>query len=109
MASTVVFGVSFVDIKGFPFGKYDPRGRNLGTVQIVHGGVSRNVAEAEQSLQAVERIREYSDVEPEENPNIPKCEVDESWPQTGTIEFENVSARYRPFVVYFKKTIISTF
>ncbi len=45
MAATVVFGVTFVDIKGFPFAKYDPRGRNLGSVRIVHGGVSRNVVE----------------------------------------------------------------
>ncbi len=45
MASTVVVGVAFVDIKGFPFGKYNPQGRNLGSVRIVHGGVSRNVAE----------------------------------------------------------------
>ena len=45
MANTVVVGVTFVDIKGFPFGKYNPAGRNLGNVQVVHGGVSRNVAE----------------------------------------------------------------
>ena len=45
MANTVVVGVTFVDIKGFPFRKYNPQGRNLGTVRIVHGGVSRNVVE----------------------------------------------------------------
>lgn len=45
MANTVVVGVTFVDIKGFPFAKYNPQGRNLGSVRIVHGGVSRNVVE----------------------------------------------------------------
>ena len=45
LASTAVFGVAFVDIKGFPFGKYIPTGTNLGNVKIVHGGVSRNVCE----------------------------------------------------------------
>ena len=45
MANTVVVGVTFVDIKGFPFAKYNPQGRNLGAVKIVHGGVSRNVVE----------------------------------------------------------------
>ncbi len=45
MANTVVVGVTFVDIKGFPFAKYNPAGRNLGSVQVVHGGVSRNVVE----------------------------------------------------------------
>ena len=45
MASTAVFGVTFVDVKGFPFRHYVSTGRNLGSVKIVHGGVSRNVCE----------------------------------------------------------------
>lgn len=45
MGYTAVFGSIFVDIKGFPFGKYLPTGRNVGDVKIVHGGVCRNVAE----------------------------------------------------------------
>ena len=45
VGNTVVFGVTFVDIKGFPFTTYNALGRNLGDVKIVHGGVSRNVVE----------------------------------------------------------------
>ncbi len=41
----VVIGATFVDIKGYPEGKYVPAGRNAGDVVEVHGGVSRNVAE----------------------------------------------------------------
>lgn len=41
----VVIGTVFVDIKGFPYEKYIPAGRNSGKVEIVHGGVGRNVAE----------------------------------------------------------------
>lgn len=41
----VVFGAVFVDIKGYPFMSYMPSGRNVGRVEQVHGGVSRNVAE----------------------------------------------------------------
>lgn len=41
----VVIGTVFVDIKGFPDGLYIPEGRNAGRVEIVHGGVGRNVAE----------------------------------------------------------------
>ena len=41
----VVVGTVFVDIKGFPEELYIPGGRNSGSVQIVHGGVGRNVAE----------------------------------------------------------------
>lgn len=45
MKPTVVVGTIFVDIKGFSFEPIDFQGRNPGTVQIVHGGVGRNVAE----------------------------------------------------------------
>lgn len=45
MTHTAVIGVVFVDMKGFPHGKYIPTGRNIGDVKIVHGGVSRNVAQ----------------------------------------------------------------
>lgn len=41
----VVFGAVFVDIKGYPISKYIPAGRNMGRVEQVHGGVSRNIAE----------------------------------------------------------------
>ncbi len=41
----VIIGTTFVDIKGFPYDKYIPAGRNAGDVEIVHGGVGRNVAE----------------------------------------------------------------
>lgn len=40
-----VFGAVFVDIKGYPFERFVPGGRNAGKVEQVHGGVSRNVAE----------------------------------------------------------------
>lgn len=41
----VVVGVVFLDVKGFPFFKYDAVGTNLGSVLMTHGGVARNVAE----------------------------------------------------------------
>lgn len=41
----VVVGNVFVDIKGFPEDLYIPTGRNAGRVEIVHGGVGRNVVE----------------------------------------------------------------
>ena len=40
----VVFGAVFVDIKGHPYERYIPGGRNRGYVEVVHGGVSRNIA-----------------------------------------------------------------
>ena len=44
-AGTVVFGTVFMDCKGFAANRYDPLGRNVGTVRFIHGGVGRNVAE----------------------------------------------------------------
>lgn len=41
----VVIGATFVDIKGFPEDNYLPTGRNVGRVEYIHGGVSRNVVE----------------------------------------------------------------
>ena len=41
----VVVGAVFVDVKGFPEDLYLPTGRNAGSVEFVHGGVGRNVAE----------------------------------------------------------------
>lgn len=41
----VVIGATFVDIKGFPNDVYIPEGRNAGTIEYIHGGVSRNVVE----------------------------------------------------------------
>jgi len=41
----VVIGAVFVDVKGFPEAGYIPDGRNVGHVEYVHGGVSRNVVE----------------------------------------------------------------
>ncbi len=45
MGKTIVIGTTFVDFKGCPNDKYDPQGRNLGGIKIVHGGVGRNIVE----------------------------------------------------------------
>ena len=41
----IVVGATFVDIKGFPHDLYIPEGRNVGHIEYIHGGVTRNVAE----------------------------------------------------------------
>ena len=41
----LVIGAVFVDVKGFALERYMPEGRNVGDVQVVAGGVCRNVAE----------------------------------------------------------------
>lgn len=39
-----VIGTIFIDCKGYARSDYNPFGRNLGSIQFVHGGVGRNVA-----------------------------------------------------------------
>ena len=46
MFRTAIIGSVFVDIKGFSQVPYVPTGSNVGRVNIVHGGVCRNVCEA---------------------------------------------------------------
>ena len=41
----VVIGAVFVDIKGYPEGFFNPKDRNVGRVEHIHGGGGRNVAE----------------------------------------------------------------
>lgn len=43
--SITVVGTVFVDVKGYPYENFIPKGRNAGYMLNVHGGVGRNVAE----------------------------------------------------------------
>ncbi|MBQ0071723.1 MAG: hypothetical protein KBS81_07720, partial [Spirochaetales bacterium] len=45
MSGIVVIGAVFLDIKGHSIDTYIPQGRNVGHIDYVHGGVSRNVVE----------------------------------------------------------------
>ncbi len=61
----VVVGAVFVDIKGFPNDLYIPKGRNAGRVEIVHGGVGRNVAKDIANLELRPRFVSMVDDTPE--------------------------------------------
>ncbi|KAL2152189.1 hypothetical protein VTH82DRAFT_5373 [Thermothelomyces myriococcoides] len=50
----------------------------------------------EQNMNAVERIKEYLDVEQEAAAVVEKNRPPENWPSDGTVEFINYSTRYRP-------------
>ena len=43
--NVTVIGTVFMDCKGSAGSSYNPVGRNLGSIEFVHGGVARNVAE----------------------------------------------------------------
>ena len=60
-----VVGNVFVDIKGFPEDNYIPGGRNAGKVEIVHGGVGRNVAEDIANIELRPRFVSMVDDTPE--------------------------------------------
>ena len=61
----VVVGAVFVDIKGFPNDRYFPKGRNAGRVEVVHGGVGRNVAKDIANLELRPRFVSMVDDTPE--------------------------------------------
>lgn len=44
---------------------------------------------------SVERVQEYIELEPEAPLDIPATQPGADWPQSGSLTFKNVSARYR--------------
>ncbi|XP_031622965.1 multidrug resistance-associated protein 4-like, partial [Contarinia nasturtii] len=51
-------------------------------------------SEVTNQLTSVERVLEYSKLEPEAQPKLVKEEISPDWPSQGKIEFKNVSYRY---------------
>ncbi|KAJ1569274.1 Multidrug resistance-associated protein 1, partial [Cladochytrium tenue] len=54
------------------------------------------IVEAEVQLNAIERLVEYLNLKPEEDPKTPKLEPPTDWPHNGTIEFNDAKMRYQP-------------
>ena len=53
------------------------------------------LTETETNIVAVERIKEYSEVEHEAPWTLPDEEVPQNWPDKGAIDFEDFQVRYR--------------
>lgn len=56
----------------------------------------RLYAEVQQSMNSVERVKEYLDVEQEAPPILPDSRPPIDWPSKGAVEFDNYTTRYRP-------------
>lgn len=54
----------------------------------------RIFSDLESRMTSVERLQFYCDLPAEKNYYDPKIETEESWPQTGELEFKNVSLKY---------------
>ncbi|KAI8347180.1 P-loop containing nucleoside triphosphate hydrolase protein [Mortierella sp. GBAus27b] len=67
----------------------------IGILTPVMGSLLSTVCSMETAIISVERVREYSQLTPEARDVIPDSKTDEAWPQTGKIEFNNYSTRYR--------------
>jgi len=52
------------------------------------------VSEVETNVVAVERIKEYSEIEQEAAWIVPNEKVPENWPSKGTVSFKNFEVRY---------------
>ncbi|KAK4621385.1 ABC transporter 7 [Fulvia fulva] len=55
----------------------------------------RLYASNEQNMNAVERVKEYLDVEQEAAPIVPENRPEANWPSQGSVEFIGYSTRYR--------------
>lgn len=66
----------------------------LQITQDLHTIVSMN-SMVEMSVVSVERIKQYSDVEPEAPWEIPNQILPKNWPELGEIQFQNYDLRYR--------------
>ncbi|KAL1513309.1 hypothetical protein ABEB36_002731 [Hypothenemus hampei] len=62
----------------------------------------RQWCELENSMTAVERLKEYANVEQEEDLNVSKSQ---NWPSNGAIQFKNVNLRYAQTEPYVLKNI----
>lgn len=66
----------------------------LQITQDLHTIVNMN-SMVEMSVVSVERIKQYSDVEPEAPWDIPNQVLPKSWPEMGKVQFQNYDLRYR--------------
>ena len=55
----------------------------------------RATTDVETNVVAVERLKDFADNPKEADWFVPNEEVDESWPSSGAIEFQDLSLRYR--------------
>ncbi|KAG4066137.1 hypothetical protein HA402_010339 [Bradysia odoriphaga] len=66
----------------------------LQITQDLHTIVNMN-SMVEMSVVSVERIKQYSDVEPEAPWDIPSQVLPKDWPEVGKVQFQNYDLRYR--------------
>ncbi|CAI2167258.1 20609_t:CDS:10 [Funneliformis geosporum] len=67
----------------------------LSVTQALNWAV-RQFCEIETNVVSVERVKEYIDLPSEAPVVIPDNRPDPTWPQNGSIEYQNYSTRYRP-------------
>lgn len=80
-SSGALFGVAMVSIIGFS--------QNLGQFIFFY-------TELETSLGAITRIKEYTDIQPEDEPALDERQSPPgNWPSEGAIRFDNITLRYK--------------
>lgn len=65
----------------------------------------RVFSDLESRMTSVERLQFYSDIEAEKNYFGEPLDLDESWPQSGSLEFKNVSIKYAEHLPMILKNI----
>ena len=60
------------------------------------GMIIRSFTDLELQMNSIERVKYYIDVEKEKSFDLPASDPEPRWPVNASVEFINVSARYRP-------------
>lgn len=63
--------------------------------QLTRSHTVRSATEVETNIVSIERMQEYIELKPEAPLEIEATKPSDDWPQTGSLKFQGVSARYR--------------
>ncbi|XP_009768406.1 putative ABC transporter C family member 15 isoform X2 [Nicotiana sylvestris] len=112
--STFVFAFFLVLLVTLPEGIINPSIAGLAVTYGIYLNYSQaaviwNICGTENKMISVERILQYSDLASEAPLVIENCRLSSTWPETGTISFQNLQIRYAEHLPSVLKNITCTF
>nr|XP_016504404.1 PREDICTED: putative ABC transporter C family member 15 isoform X2 [Nicotiana tabacum] len=112
--STFVFAFFLVLLVTLPVGIINPSIAGLAVTYGIYLNYSQaaviwNICGTENKMISVERILQYSDLASEAPLVIENCRLSSTWPETGTISFQNLQIRYAEHLPSVLKNITCTF
>ncbi|KAK1261109.1 ABC transporter C family member 5 [Acorus gramineus] len=100
LLSTIVFAFCMTLLVSFPHGSIDPSMAGLAVTYglNLNARLSRwilSFCKLENKIISIERIHQYCQIPSEAPPIVESCRPPLSWPDNGTIELDNLKARYK--------------